>query len=714
MPLTSDELIEKSKEQRKRKRYEEALVSALAAVEADEDNAEAWWQVSLSRISLGDERNAILALRQTVELWPSADGAWAKLGELLVKADEQGEARDAFIEALDYNPENTEALEGMARIYSDENDKSQDDEEASVLERIERLTYLDRYQKNRVGILHHRNGRPHEAIKYWREAAFGATGPASRFNLGLAYSHDEISQDADAIDMWRVVLDQWPDYEPAQNRIKALLPRLLDLASRVRRHGDSLLPSEQWYEHYLNPFELLNPQDELDFEDFDPKTLQKLKKSLLQEIDLEDGQVSWLPGVSIDKSRAIGLCDELNDDDKRWFHWLVYKNTALLSFLTKGSHAHFLVGESELHLETIEVIEDEDSGFLEWLGVFFAPQFDRVLSRAIDTGNAVVVECLLDGRRWVPASKVDSCFQNARRVVDRLVQPLRNENERADDVKPSFENIEGILNRSSMLAIMNLLPSFFEDFQNQAVHQIRGIAVSCFNSHDDIDLSRKVIELAKRFRFRSAEANKIIEDDVAQIEKLVRQERKHEAKIQVSGKRAEITKEGVRLGEDRFIAASDVSSVKWGALISGERSAPIYDFLVAFGANDGRRIAIQWKSSNDPDGQQKYFQGLIDASYNYIFPSLVTRVEKHLATGAPMTIGPCRVTRHGLHFEVKGWLFSSEHFVSWRRAQVSVENGEVIIRDVHDLSKKTSFSLRETDNAPLLRALINIKNERDN
>lgn len=49
MPLNVEELIEKSKEQRGRKRYEEALVSALAAAEQDDENSEAWWQVALSR-----------------------------------------------------------------------------------------------------------------------------------------------------------------------------------------------------------------------------------------------------------------------------------------------------------------------------------------------------------------------------------------------------------------------------------------------------------------------------------------------------------------------------------------------------------------------------------------------------------------------------------------------------------------------------------------
>jgi hypothetical protein len=37
---------------------------------------------------------------------------------------------------------------------------------------------------------------------------------------------------------------------------------------------------------------------------------------LLQEIELE-GRVAWMEGAAIDRSRVIGLCEELNDARKR-------------------------------------------------------------------------------------------------------------------------------------------------------------------------------------------------------------------------------------------------------------------------------------------------------------------------------------------------------------------------------------------------------------
>jgi tetratricopeptide (TPR) repeat protein len=713
MLLSANDLIEKSKDQRNRKRFKEALVSALAAIEKDPDNPNAWWQMSISSLDIADKKNAIFALRKTVELAPQADIAWSYLGEILLEDGNHYEAREALQEALDWNEYNEKALQGMAQIYVKEDDKEQDDEEISVLDRIEIISHFDVMQLNRLGILHYRNGRYHESIKYWSRDIASASDPSRRYNLGLAYIQPKISQKADAIDMWHMTLNQWSGHEPTKNMLSKTLPRLLELSKKVRREVDTVLPREQWYENYLNPFELINPPDYLDFDDFDIKRLQKLKKALLQEIELENGVVAWMQCIIIDKSRAIGLCDELNNDVKRRFHWMVYQNKPLLKFLTKGCHEHFLVNAECSILKTIEYLECEENGFCEWLGNLFAPQFDKLLNKTIQAENLIILECLLNGRRWIPASHIDQCFLNTRRTIDRIIQPLREANERADDHKPSVREIERILNCGSLLRILNLLPTFFEDFQRTAIDSIRGIAVSSFNSHNDIDLSRQIIELAKQFRFPSADLNRAIQEDIEQIEKLIAQERANELKLIMGGKRVEITKEGIRFGDDRFISVADIAIARWGILITSINYVQEYDFILTAGANDGRRIVFNWKASNAIEEQEKYFQNMIIAFVEYLLPDLIDRTVNRIVSGLTLTIGPCRLTKHGIQYETTGWVFTNFHFVSWRHIQISIKNGDMIVHDINYQKKSTSFSLRDTDNAPLLKTLVNIMKGRN-
>ena len=108
----------------------------------------------------------------------------------------------------------------------------------------------------------------------------------------------------------------------------------------------------------------------------------------------------------------------------------------------------------------------------------------------------------------------------------------------------------------------NLLPTYFRDHQNTAVALIRDIAVICFNKHDDSDLSREVLHLTKMFHFKSADLNLQLEENFAKIEELIREERKHEAKMASGSEAWEITKEGVRKGVS-YIAAAEVSSIRW-------------------------------------------------------------------------------------------------------------------------------------------------------
>ena len=713
MPLSVEELIEKAKEQRSRKRYEEALVSALAAVKQDEYDSEAWWQVALCRKSLGDTRNTIVALRETVELEPEASNAWALLGNLLMSTGEKDEAREAFEITLDYDDEQLTALEGMSSILAEEDDKDQDEEELSILARIERLSSLSPFQINRVGILHFRRGSIHEAIRCWKINISNARHPSQRYNLGLAYNKNSISQDADAIDMWRMTLRDWPDYEPSQKSVSSLLPRLLKLAETARSQVTTLLSEEQWFDNYMNPFQLLNPPKDIDFNGLDAKVLQKLKKTLLQDIDLEDGAVSWMPGIVVDKSRAIGLYDELNDELKKKWHWQVYRNKPLLNFLTKGSHEHFLVREDGSELETLDLIEC-DVDFLEWLGKLFAAQFDRVLTKAINQGNTVIIECLLDGRRWVPQSIEDDCFRNAQRAVENLIKPLNDFLVSAEKKKPTLKSVQEILNHGHLLEIMNLLPVFFEKYQNDAVHSIRGLAIRAFNVHKDIDLSHQIIELAKQFKFRSAAANKTIEEDVKTIEELIREERKHEAKLMKGNIRWEVTKEGVRQGGS-FVDTNAVSTVRWGAVISGERTSKVCDFLISFSSDDGQFLTFKWTvDQHEMNKSKRIFDDFITATLHYVFPSLLIKVQDRLSRNSSINIGPCRVTNYGVYYEVKGWIFSEEHFTPWERARVKTENGVVHVIDASNPKKRVSLSLRDTDNAPLLPLLVNIKNGKDN
>jgi hypothetical protein len=179
--------------------------------------------------------------------------------------------------------------------------------------------------------------------------------------------------------------------------------------------GETLQEPDQWYGHYINPFELLGLDDGLELPNLDAKTIQRAKKALFQEIDLEEGRVTWMPGLHIDRSRAMAICEDLNDERLLSYHHHVFVNRDLSAFLSRGVLRHFLVDDSSSPLETIELFEEDPDGFGCWLSSRFAPQFDLVLTRAIAKRCLPAVECLLAGRRWVRPEDEDRCFAGAQR-----------------------------------------------------------------------------------------------------------------------------------------------------------------------------------------------------------------------------------------------------------------------------------------------------------
>ena len=171
-----------------------------------------------------------------------------------------------------------------------------------------------------------------------------------------------------------------------------------------------------------------------------------------------------------------------------------------------------------------------------------------------------------------------------------------------------------------------------------------------------------------------------------------------------------MVKEGVRQG-GKFIAANDISSARWGVVISHETTGKHWEFLIAFRAHDGRQILFQWKvPENIKDTQQANFDLFVKAVFIYIFPTLIDSTEAKLSSGYSVQIGPCRVTREGISYQTQGWIFTSDHFAPWSQVKTKIENGEMTVFDATQPKKQVSFSYRETDNAPLMNILITMKN----
>jgi len=694
-----EELIEKARDQRRRDRYEEAVISAKAATVQDPDNADGWWLLALNNISLGRKEAALEALKETNDKAPYFAQAWAKRGSLELDLGAPEEAASSFETALNCDNEEIEALRGLAHIYGQNNDTEKRAEEILVLTKLDELESLSPWHLNRLGILHFLNNHGFDAIKYWSRNAHQSDDTASLFNLGLAYNLDDVSQDVDAVDCWRLVMRKDESNEKAPNRILSVKAPLLDLARKVQSSRKSLCQAEdQWYSIYINPFQLLNCPKDFDFGDLEPKVVQKWKKTLLQEIELEEGKLHWMPGLTVDRSKAIELAEKLSDIEVASHHWEVYKCKPLLEFLSKGDINHFLLDEEWSPLDFIERVSVSEA-LREWLSDPFSAQYDRIFNKAVAARDVPVIEALLDGRRWVMPSYADRCFENALREADSILIPLRELKNRAEAIKVTVKQIDEVLETHKIISILNLLPPYFRNLQNEAVGLVRSIAIDAHNVHEDSELSLAIIEKSKEFSFKSIELTQRLKEDFEAISEMIKKQREHESHLTFGNARHwKITKEGVSDNGD-LCPANEIRALRWGIMVEQNGS---HNYLFAAKRRTGKEYMLTWTSS-DRDKQDELFEKLVNAAFHYIIPDVMENLLDELKRGGTLTVGPIQITQNGMSFESKWLIFTSQNQVPWSGIDVVLQNGSAIVVDKFRGKKSPPISLRDVPNAMLLR-----------
>ena len=688
-----------AKSLREKGRHAEALEIAQTVAAFYPENADAWWVVGLAANALQKRPEALAALKTTIKLAPRWAPGWAQYGVVLAQNEQNEEAKKALYQSLHISHDYAYAHRQLAAMFGSEKNW---DNQILHLSQLDLLGEANSHELNVLGIAYWHKKQYIKAIDpYLRSASLGTTANPY-FNLSLIYSHPEVSQNLDAADALRRAIAMTSDYDSAIKQLAILTPKLSALAQDASKEGDTFLDRNEYFQFYINPFELLGFDRIHAFNETETKVIQKRKKAVLQEIDIEEGRVDGLDGCAIDKSRAIQIIDELSNPNLKAYHWEVFQNPFLLWFLTRGDIRHFLYSENSFPLELLQALDNNK--FRKWLSEPFGKQYDVVLSKAIEKRAVRVIESLLSGRRWVLPEHDDICFTAAHRQIDRILEPLQNAARKAENTEPNAQVIEILLADSRLVDIMNLLPVYFRDQQSQTLRSIRDMAIAAYNLYDNSELSREILNLSKRFSLKSGELAQRLEDDFRKINELIQQERKHEAKLLLGGKPMEVTKDGVRQG-DLFFPVASIQSVRWGITKTGYQNAPIHDYLLAFRHQDSNTITFSWVASTNIEQSDKHFDDLLQATFAYLVPPLVESVKLRIKNGGLVKVGKCTMKKEGVSFETPGWFAQKFFLIPWARVVIEIKNGQLKVADRFDSSKSITMPSIEAENMVVLRIL---------
>lgn len=701
-----DDLVRKCIELKDAGRLEEAILVARRATRVAPESANAWWQLALVVAEKDGDAAALEHFKKTVELADYYGYGWYRLGKAYKNLSMLDEAVDAWETSCLYDEDFEWTRYNLIDAY---NSRRLADEKEKLFEQLSELETrgkLRTYDHHLLAIGHHNKAAYRTAIPHYKRYLALQDDEYGYANLGLAYSSPQVGQDLDAADCCHLALLVQPDFEKANDLLLKLKPKLDQLSANVRQFVSSspLIPRENWFENYVSPFELL--QIELDdATELEIKEIQKAKKILLQEIDLEDGVISWMPNLKIDRSMAIKQADELMDVTLRGYHHQVYECKPLLNFLSRGEIDLFLYDENEVPTPLLLTIM-VDGDFTQWLSDSFAKQYDALFAVALSSRNISVIEAMLSGRRFVAPEYDDKCFAKSIRSSHDLLIGLKAELAKVDKTKPTIEAIRRVMTKQSLGRILEVLPPAFQEAQSSAAQMIRSIAVRINNHHDDADLAKHVLKLAENFARKSPSFRVEMEQDLAKLDELIAEEKKYESHLIFGDNAFRITRDGVVYGE-KAIKTVDSETLRWGVVITNSPDQKkIYEFRVVVGGKGSNTINVSWKSSSDIKKQNELFEKCVNAIFTYIFPAVLEKIQSAISDGRTVYVGGIPITHSGLTLKARGWFNTKDELCSWRSVTSEVSNGSAVITSLINPKATASLALADVDNAWILHMLI--------
>jgi hypothetical protein len=314
----------------------------------------------------------------------------------------------------------------------------------------------------------------------------------------------------------------------------------------------------------------------------------------------------------------------------------------------------------------LNALDEHTEDFAPWLSKKFAPQYDMVLTEALQRKDIACIECLLDGRRWVVPEDEDKCFEGAYRQVEKLVFPLEKASEVSERIKPSVDSVKKVLADGSLGSILAILPMAFQQEQIKAATLIRRISIASYNHHGDADLAKNILALANAFALRSPSLRYRLEEDILTLNEKIAEERKNESTITLSGQDYSIKREGVKFA-NIAIPTKEIETIRWGISIARSSGVATYAFGMAIGGRRSTVARLDWSTSSNVEKQQDLFNKFVDAAFSYVLPTLLDKLNKDLNSGSKLQIGPASVSKAGIPFTIKGWFSDKEEICPWRR-----------------------------------------------
>lgn len=292
---------------------------------------------------------------------------------------------------------------------------------------------------------------------------------------------------------------------------------------------------------YLNPFSILrieiNP-----FNSFDVKSIQKNKRRLLAEIEL-DGFIV-VDGLEVNKTDALTAFEDLDNVQKRDFHFFLYQNRYLSEFLTFGNTKFFFNNYSDTSLlnnKSVERInlhnntrtENNHSSeyfnnrdFVDFISPYYTEKFNQVFSKAVISNNLKEITFLAASPIKLDGANADKSFKDAYRYLKEKIQEIDKITEDVETEGYFHENPENINSRLKELTnieLLNRLPNYFQNTRNDFTSKIRNLSITIHNQLEETEIAQSILKFASSIEVDGL-IKKRVSEDLKRLEDLVEEQ----------------------------------------------------------------------------------------------------------------------------------------------------------------------------------------------
>jgi hypothetical protein len=228
---------------------------------------------------------------------------------------------------------------------------------------------------------------------------------------------------------------------------------------------------------YINPFDLLEITSD-NLSTIDGTIIKKAKRKLLSELELNDIGTIQYHGIGLTKADCLQAIDDLDNKDKKEFHFFIFQNVHFNKFITEGKLDLF----ENYKVESIYKLPE----FLDFVSPFFSEQYDKLLAQNIKLGRLENVTKILSVRPITNDSYIGKCYKSTYVYlweIDADINQISDDikNKKSLFVENKFNELPNVILERINVPLLNLLPSYFQNLRNQLAQNIRNLAVDINN-----------------------------------------------------------------------------------------------------------------------------------------------------------------------------------------------------------------------------------------